>query len=250
MKTPSLDNAKHLFNDISKRPQYYRRQIARPKSSDEQWYRYSDKNNKLQDIAFETNPNAKVQLSLRINGRWEPWLYVDKSSIENAGKGVYSERTFELDDDVNLFMGRKLSKKELNSKRFSEYAMRNIDPCDKKGRQLHWYFLGHLINHGNYTVANIRFHKNLISRCIKRVTPDKEFLTDYQRPIFCTRCHEFRKENGIIKRKRVQTKVLAEGAIGKCRECKLATDKLVVRECKGCRKKLCVDCYDRFQIAI
>jgi hypothetical protein len=250
MKKGSLRSAKGIFKDISKKSQYYRRVMEITKSSEKKWYRYSDKDNNLKDVSFKTKPNAKVQLSLKINGRWEPWLYVDKSSIENAGRGVYSERTFEVDDCVNVFMGRKLTREELNSKKFSEYAMTNIDPCDKKARKLHWYLLSHLINHGNYTVANVRFQRNMISHCIKRITPDMECLVDYQRPIFCKKCHEYRRQSGLLKWKRVETKVLKEGAIGFCRECKSATEKLVVRECKICHKKLCVDCYDKFQISV
>jgi hypothetical protein len=250
MTLPPMRNAKSLFEAISKNAQHYRREMACQNTGKGQWFRYCDKENKLEQISFESKPNAKVQLSLKINGQWKPWLYVDESTIENAGYGVFPERTFEVDDYVSYFMGRKLSKEELENKLFSEYALSNIDPCDNEGQQMHWYLLSHLFNHGNYTIANIRFESNLVLRCIKRVTRDKECLVDYQRPIFCKKCHEYKRVSGIVKRKRVKTRISDEGTIGKCRECKCKTKKLIARECKNCRRQLCLDCYDKFQVAL
>jgi hypothetical protein len=55
-------------------------------------------------------------LSLKINGCWEPWVYVKESTIENGGKGLFSSRKFKNGDTVTYFMGRKLSIEELNNK--------------------------------------------------------------------------------------------------------------------------------------
>jgi len=147
-------------------------------------------------------------------------------------------------------MGRKLSIEELNNKKYSKYAMENVDPCDKKGRKSHWYYLSHLINHGNYLVANLQFEPNLVAHCIKPLGQHMEFFVDYQRPIFCKKCHEHRKESGVIKWKRVETKNLARGTMGKCCKCKSTKIKVIVKECKKCHKKLCIDCYDYFQKSI
>jgi len=250
MKWPNPETASSLFEHISKHSDHYERVLRNSNKFRGRWFRYGDKDNNLKDITFKRKPNAKVQLSLKVKGRWEPWLYVDKSTIKNAGRGVFAARIFEPEDPVSTFMGRKLSKKDLESKNHSEYAMTNIDPCDKKGKQTHWYFFGHLMNHGNYTVANINFEPNLASYCTKRVNKDKEFLLDYKRPIFCKKCHEYRKVSGLIKRKRIKTKISREGTIGKCSNCKSSKEKLVARECKNCGKKLCIDCYDKLQTSV
>jgi len=250
MKWPSLKDAASLFRHISLNAEQYQRIIRISNTPLVHFIRYGDKDNNLEKICFKTNPNAKVQLSLKVNGRWESWLYVDKSTIKNAGRGVFAARIFEVDDPVGTFMGRKLSKEDLENKTHSEYALSNIDPCDHKGNQMHWYFFGHLMNHGNYTVANINVEPNLASFCTKRVLEDMEFLLDYKRPIFCKKCHEHRKVFGMKKRKRVKTKISVEGAIGKCRQCKSSKSKLVARECKKCGKKLCLDCYDKLQTSV
>ena len=239
-----------LFQEISENAEYYRRKMTTPNSSKGKWYKYTDTDNNSQEISFQTNSSVNVELSLKINGCWEPWVYVKESTIENGGKGLFSSRKFKLGDTVTYFMGRKLSIEELNNKKYSKYAMENVDPCDKKGRKSHWYYLSHLINHGNYLVANLQFEPNLVAHCIKPLGQHMEFFTDYQRPIFCKKCHEHRKESGVIKWKRVETKISARGTMGKCRKCKSTKNKLIARECKKCQKKLCIYCYDHFQIIL
>jgi hypothetical protein len=245
-----LKTASDLFEHISENAEYFRQKMLKTTTSEGQWYKYTDRDNNSQEISFAGNRSANVELSLKIKGRWVPWVYVNDSTIENGGKGLFSSRKFKLGDTVTYFMGRKLSIEELNNKKYSKYAMENVDPCDKKGRKSHWYYLSHLINHGNYLVANLQFEPNLVAHCIKPLGQHMEFFVDYQRPIFCKKCHEHRKESGVIKWKRVETKNLARGTMGKCCKCKSTKIKVIVKECKKCHKKLCIDCYDYFQKSI
>jgi hypothetical protein len=245
-----LGTASNLFEHISENAEYYRQKMLETTTSEGQWYKYTDRDNNSQEISFAGNRSANVELSLKIKGRWVPWVYVNDSTIENGGKGLFCSKNFALRETAMIYMGRKLTSEELNNNDFSKYAMADVDPCDRRRNMTHWFYLSQYINHGNYTVANICFETNLVAHYIKPLSEDMELFVDYQRPIYCKKCVEYRKVAGTTKLRRVETKVSAKGDIGNCNRCKPKTEKLLARECKKCHKKLCIDCYDYFQISL
>jgi len=245
-----LKTASDLFDHISENAEYYRRKMLTTNTLEGQWYKYTDTDNNSQEISFASNADANVELLLKIKGEWVPWVYVKDSTIENAGKGLFCSKNFELGETVIIFMGRKLTSEELCNNDFSKYALADIDPCDTRRNKMHWFYLSQFINHGNYTVANICFETNLVSHCIKPLCEDMELFVDYRRPIYCKKCVEYRKVAGKIKLRRVETKASAKGDLGNCNRCKPKREKLLARACKKCHKKLCIDCYDQFQISL
>ena len=245
-----LGTASNLFEHISENAEYYRQKMLETTTSEGQWYKYTDRDNNSQEISFAGNRSANVELSLKIKGRWVPWVYVNDSTIENGGKGLFCSKNFALRETAMIYMGRKLTSEELNNNDFSKYAMADVDPCDRRRNMTHWFYLSQYINHGNYTVANICFETNLVAHYIKPLSEDMELFVDYQRPIYCKKCNEYRKVLMVTKLKRVETKRTAIGEIGYCIRCKPKKSKLLARECKKCHKKLCIDCYDHFQISL
>jgi len=145
-------------------------------------------------------------------------------------------------------MGRRLSTEEMSNNHHSNYAMDDIEPCNSGGKMQHYYFLAQMINHGNYTVANIRFDEDYNGYCCKDVDNDKEFFLDYQRPIYCETCWEYREKCNVLKLRPVMAKITTQGVKGKCSMCKSREQKLILRECPKCFKRLCANCYDSLQV--
>jgi hypothetical protein len=247
-RNKQFNSAKTLFRHIGKNVQRDRRYIVTYATGKGRQLKYTELGrSSTTDISFTDKQDTEVQLSIKINGRWKAWVHTKHSTIPNAGYGLFPSHKFMPGDNVGIFLGRKLRNHAISNHQYSNYAMEDCDPCDRKGKMMHWYFMNQFINHGNYTVANIRFDPSLHSFCTKILEKDNEFLMDYQRPIFCKSCHEYRKTVGLTKRKRVKTRKTRKGVTGKCSHCLSGTDKLILRECRKCQKKLCIDCYDKLQ---
>jgi len=248
IKIKQFKSAKALFRHIGKNAQKYRRNIATYTTGKGRQFKYTELEcSCTREISFTDNKDAKVQLSLKLNGRWKAWVHIKQSTIPNAGNGLFPSHKFMPGDNVGIFLGRKLGNRDISNRQYSNYAMEDRDPCDRKGKMMHWYFMSQFINHGNYTVANIRFDPGFQSVCTKITNKDMEFLFDYQRQIFCKTCYEYRKTGGYIQWKRVETKITTKGVTGKCSHCLSRKNKLILRECNKCQKRLCVDCYDKLQ---
>jgi hypothetical protein len=127
-----LKTASDLFAHISENAEYFRQKMLKTTTLEGQWYKYTDRDNTSQEISFAGNRSANVELSMKIKGRWVPWVYVNDSTIENAGKGLFCSKNFELGETVIIFIGRKLTSKELCNNDFSKFAMADVDPCDRR----------------------------------------------------------------------------------------------------------------------
>ena len=249
MKQKYLETSHALFNHISRYIDYYSKIIGLKRSSKKQWYKYTDLSDRDIEITFSPEgQQTNIELSLKINNQWERWVKVKQSQIPGAGNGLFSSRFFKNNDPVTLFMGKRLSLEEITNNLHSNYAMEDIEPCNSRDEMLHFFFLAQLINHGNYTVANIRFDGDKNGYCCKDVDDDKEFLLDYQRPIHCNSCWEYRENCGELKKRRVIAKVSKQGLKGKCSMCKCREKMLILRECPQCFRQLCFKCYDKLQI--
>jgi len=249
MKEKHLKTSDLLFNHISRYIDYYSEIIGLKRSSKKQWYKYTDLTNGGIEITFHPDgQHTNVELSFKINNKWERWVKVKRSLIPGAGNGLFASRNFKKRDNVTLFMGRRLSTEEMMSNLHSNYAMDDIEPCNLRDEMLHFFFLAQLINHGNYTVANIRFDADKNGYCCRDVDVDKEFLLDYQRPIHCDSCWEYREKCNELKKRRVIAKVSKQGLKGRCSMCKATEERLILRECPQCPKQLCSICYDKLQV--
>ena len=201
-------------------------------------------------ISFDTSTKAtKVEVIIKHKNEWRPWVYVDRSTILKAGKGLFASRKFEKFQYFSVYMGQKVSATERNQGLFSNCAFHDRDPLDKKGRAMHWFLLSQFINHGNYTKSNCKFDPKLRGYTTKIVDGNNEFFMDYNRTIYCTTCTEKDKEdsNQTI---RTATKHLKHGSLGYCSHCYVNQKQLVLRYCPQCRCKLCALCYDKMQISL
>ena len=184
-----------------------------------------------QTILFNQNPqNKNVELLLKIKNVQVPWLYVNDSTIPNAGNGLFASRNFTKSEYFTVYMGKKLSKKDIQNGKFSKYAFANRDPCDRSGKQSHWYMLSHLINHAHSTKSNCKYDPKLRGYTTKNIKPYREFLMDYNRAIFCTICikHEGQDINKI---NRIKCKPCKRSQLGRCSYCYSKQKQLVLRYC-------------------
>ena len=105
-----------------------------------------------------------------------------------------------------------------------------------------------MINHGNYTVANIRSDGDKNGYCCRDVDDDKEFLLDYQQLMHCDSCWEYKEKWNELMKRWVIVKVSKQGLKGECSMCKSREERLIIRECPQCPKQLCSICYDKLQV--
>ena len=109
MNEKYLETSHALFNHISRYIDYYSRNICFKRFSMKQWYKYTDLTDR--DIEFTFSPDCQqtnIELSLKINNRWECWVKVKLSQIPGAGNGLFSSCYFKNKDPVTLFMGKWL----------------------------------------------------------------------------------------------------------------------------------------------
>jgi hypothetical protein len=182
MRDEHLESGCKLSNHISRYIDYYSKIIGLKRCAKKQWYRYNDITNGDKEITFNPNQHTNIELSFKINQQWERWVKVKQSTIPGAGNGLFSSRYFKKDNPVTVFMGRWLSTEEMTKNHHSNYAMDGIEPCNSRDEMQHYYFLAQMINHGNCTVANIRFDEDYNGYYCKDVDNDKEFFVGLSTP--------------------------------------------------------------------
>lgn len=210
---------------------------------------YRVKSNK-QSVCYNSSSRLlNVELILTLNEASLPWLYIDESTIKNAGRGLFASRNFSKHQYFSVYLGKKISQNDIILGRFSNHAFSDRDPCDENGRAFHWFMLAQFINHGNYTKSNCQFDPKLRGYTTKAIRSCNELIMDYNRTIYCTTCYET-EQQGIKRKNRMACKPCVRGLYGICSYCCRRRKQLVLRYCPRCRRKLCASCYDKIQISL
>ena len=84
--------------------------------------RYRDiQTKKMISFNINTNP-TKVEVMVKFKNKWKPWVYVDHSTILNAGNGLFASRKFNKHEYFTIYMSQKLSPEDIKQGKFSKYA--------------------------------------------------------------------------------------------------------------------------------
>ena len=178
------------------------------------------------------NENLQIKLIVKNENYYVDWILMKKSTINEAGFGLFALRYFEVDEMISVYLGEKV---KVNEK--VDYVFKDVNGrpeyLDQNGL-LKEFWLAHRINHGMYEQVNADIRTDYKIIAVKDIKKGEEIFLDYNRDVLCLNCYE---ENCFV------NNTIMDCHCSDCKEMGRSN-----KHCSICDRYICIKCYYKSQI--